>query len=133
MSFKVESPCSDPRLRLGSGALGGAVGPLIFPWCAARGGVPLVILPPPNRSFLAPCLAYIGEIREKDPDGWLTVLLAEVIPAPWWQNHLYNHRALIYDASYYLRPNQSHECLPFAWWNAPRWIWLGSGSLRLRF
>ena len=82
-------------MRLDSGALGGAVRPLIFPWCAARGGVPLVILPPPYRSFLAPCLAYIGEIREKDPDGWLTVLLAEVIPAKRWQNLLHNRRALI--------------------------------------
>ena len=37
------------------------------------------------------------------------------------------------DASYYLRPNQSHESLTFAWWNAPLPIWLRSGSLRLRF
>lgn len=55
-------------------------------WEVWGGGIPLVILPSPYRSFLVPCLAYIGEIREKDPDRWVTVILPEVIPVRWWQN-----------------------------------------------
>ena len=46
-------------------------------------GVPLVILPPLYRSMLVLCLAHNGEIREKDPDGLVTVLLPEVIPVRW--------------------------------------------------
>ncbi len=68
-------------------------------WEVWGGGIPLVILPSPYRSFLVPCLAYIGEVREKDPDGWVTVILPEVIPARWWQNLLHNQRALIIRAA----------------------------------
>jgi hypothetical protein len=68
-------------------------------WEVWGGGIPLVILPSPYRSFLGPCLAYIEEVREKDPDGWVTVILPEVIPARWWQNLLHNQRALIIRAA----------------------------------
>ena len=68
-------------------------------WEVWGDGVPLVILPSPYRSFLAPCLAYIRELREKNPDGWVTVLLPEVIPARWWQNLLHNQRALLIKGS----------------------------------
>lgn len=45
------------------------------------GGVPLVILSSPYRSFPVLCLAHIGEICEKDPDVWATVIPPEIIPA----------------------------------------------------
>ena len=72
-----------------------------------------MILSPPFRSFLVLCLAYIGEIREKDPDGWLTVLLAEVIPAPWWQNLLHNQRALIIRAAPLFKPGVIVTAVPY--------------------
>ena len=58
-----------------------------------------MILPSPYRSFVVPCPAYIVEIREKEPDGWVTVILPQVIPARWWQNLLHNQRALIIRAA----------------------------------
>jgi amino acid transporter len=82
-------------------------------WEVWGGGVPLVILPSPYRSFLVPCLAYIGEIREKDPDGWVTVILSEVIPARWWQNLLHNQRALIIRAALLFTPGVVVTTVPY--------------------
>ncbi len=82
-------------------------------WRAARGGVPLVILPSPYRSFLVPYLAYIGQIWEKDPDGWVTVLLLEVIPARWWQNLLHNQRALLIRAALLFKPAVIVTAVPY--------------------
>ena len=74
---------------------------------------PLVILPSPYRSFLAPCLAYIRELREKNPDGWVTVLLPEVIPAQWWQNLLHNQRALLIRAALLFTPGVIVTAVPY--------------------
>ena len=77
------------------------------------GGVPLVILPSPSRSLLVPSLAYIGQIRPKDPDGWITVVLSEVIPARWWQNRLHNHRALLLRAALLFKPGVIVTAVPY--------------------
>jgi len=82
-------------------------------WEVWGGGIPLVILPSPYRSFLVPCLAYIGEIREKDPNGWVTVILSEVIPARWWQNLLHNHRALLIRAALLFKPGVIVTAVPY--------------------
>lgn len=76
-------------------------------------GIPLVILPSPYRSFLAPCLAHIEEIRAKDPDGWVTVLLPEVVPARWWQNLLHHQRALIIRAALLFTPGVIVTAVPY--------------------
>jgi hypothetical protein len=60
---------------------------------------PLVILPSPYRSFLAPLLQYIESVRKDHPGGWVTVVLPEVIPAKFWQNLLHNQRALLIKAA----------------------------------
>ena len=62
-------------------------------------GLPLVILPSPYRSFLEPFLDYIEKVREENPGGWVTVALAEVLPARWWENLLHNQRALLIKAA----------------------------------
>ena len=72
-----------------------------------------MILPSPYRSFLVPCLAFIGEIREKDPDGWVTVLLPEVIPARWSQDLLHNQRALIIQAALLFKPGVIVTAVPY--------------------
>ena len=82
-------------------------------WEVWGGGIPLVILPSPYRSFLVPCLAYIGEIRKKDPDGWVTVILSEVIPARWWQNLLHNHRSLLIRAALLFKPGVIVTAVPY--------------------
>ena len=72
-----------------------------------------MILPSPYRSFLVPRLAYIEEIRAKDPDGWVTVILSEVIQARWWQNLLHNHRALIIRAALLFEPGAIVTAVPY--------------------
>ena len=62
-------------------------------------GLPLVILPSPYRSFLTPLLDYVETVREENPGGWVTVALAEVLPARWWENLLHNQHALLIKAA----------------------------------
>ena len=68
-------------------------------WEKWGAGLPLVILPSPYRSFLEPLLDYIEKVREENPGGWVTVALAEVLPARWWENLLHNQRALLIKAA----------------------------------
>jgi hypothetical protein len=58
-----------------------------------------VILPSPYRSFLEPLLDYIERVRQESPGGWVTVALAEVLPARWWETLLHNQRALLIKAA----------------------------------
>jgi amino acid transporter len=64
-------------------------------WAQWGCGVQLVVLPSPYRSVLATLLGYIEELLEKDPHGWVTVVIPEILPAKWWQNILHNQRALM--------------------------------------
>jgi amino acid transporter len=68
-------------------------------WGKWGAGVPLIILSSPYRTFLGPLLDYIESVRQEHPGGWVTVVLAEVIPAKWWQNLLHNQRALLIKAA----------------------------------
>jgi len=68
-------------------------------WDKWGNGVPLVVLPSPYRSFLAPMLDYIEDVRRQNPTAWITVVLPEVLPAIWWQNLLHNQRALLIKAA----------------------------------
>lgn len=61
-------------------------------------GLPLVVLPSPYRSVVGPLSDYIEELLQKD-DGWVTVVIPEVVPAHWWQNTLHNQRALMLKTS----------------------------------
>ncbi len=58
--------------------------------------VPLVILPSPYRSIIAPLLDYLDEDDRKHNDGTLAaVVLPEFIPARWWQALLHNQTSLM--------------------------------------
>ena len=67
--------------------------------------VPLVILPSPYRSIVAPFLEFLDRIDEQYNDGQLAaVVLPEWIPAKWWQSLLHNQTArLIRSALLYRR------------------------------
>ena len=67
--------------------------------------VPLVILPSPYRSIVAPFMEFLDKIDEQYNDGQLAaVVLPEWIPAKWWQSLLHNQRArLIRSALLYRR------------------------------
>jgi amino acid transporter len=64
-------------------------------WAQWGCGVHLVVLPSPYRSVLGALLDYIEELLQKDPDGWVTVVLPEILPARWWQHILHGQRALM--------------------------------------
>ena len=64
-------------------------------WAQWGCGVHLTVLPSPYRSVLRALLDYIEELLAKDPQGWVTVVIPEVLPARWWQNMLHNQRALM--------------------------------------
>ncbi|MGQ0809945.1 MAG: APC family permease [Nitrospiraceae bacterium] len=68
-------------------------------WAQWGCGVHLVVLPSPYRSVLRSLLDYIEEMLEKDPNGWVTVIIPEILPARWWQNVLHNQRALMLKAA----------------------------------
>ena len=58
-------------------------------------GLRLDILESPYRSLLEPLMDYIDRIREDHPDGYLTIVLPEFVPARWWHHLLHNQRALL--------------------------------------
>ena len=68
-------------------------------WAQWGCGVPLIVLPSPYRSVVGTLLEYIEEILEKNPEGWVTVVLPEILPARWWQHALHNQRALLLKAA----------------------------------
>lgn len=68
-------------------------------WAQWGGGIPLIVVPSPYRSILGSLLDYIEELRQQDPDCWITVVVPEILPARWWQNILHNQRALMLKAS----------------------------------
>ncbi len=64
-------------------------------WAQWGCGVDLTVLQSPYRSVLGALLDYIEELLAKDPRGWVTVVIPEILPARWWQNILHNQRALM--------------------------------------
>ncbi len=64
-------------------------------WAQWGCGVHLTVLPSPYRSVLKALLEYIEDLLQKYPDGWVTVVIPEILPARWWQNILHNQRALM--------------------------------------
>ena len=69
--------------------------------------IPLVVLESPYRSLTSPLLAYIDAIDQHNGDGNvpITVVLAEFIPAHWWQHLLHNQTALRLKLALFFRPN----------------------------
>jgi hypothetical protein len=82
-------------------------------WAQWGCGVHLVVLPSPYRSVLGSLLDYIEELLKKDPDGWVTVVLPEILPARWWQNILHNQRALMLKAAVLFKERVILTDVPF--------------------
>jgi amino acid transporter len=68
-------------------------------WAQWGCGVPLIVLPSPYRSVLRSLMDYIEDLLDKDTQGWVTVVIPEILPARWWQNILHNQRALMLKAA----------------------------------
>lgn len=82
-------------------------------WAQWGCGVHLVVLPSPYRSVLGSLLEYIEELLQKDPDGWVTVVIPEILPARWWQNILHNQRALMLKAALLFKERVILTDVPF--------------------
>jgi hypothetical protein len=63
-------------------------------WEHWAGGVPLLIIESPYRSFTEPLLNYIENLVDDDPETLVTVVLPEFVPRHWWQSLLHNQDAL---------------------------------------
>ncbi|MBI5846356.1 MAG: APC family permease [Nitrospirae bacterium] len=63
-------------------------------WDTLCMGVNLQILHSPYRSVTEPIIDYIESIREKYPEGVITVVLPEFVPTRWWHHLLHNQTAL---------------------------------------
>ena len=63
-------------------------------WEAWWPEVPMVVVPSPYRSIVAPFLKYLDETDQEHNDGQLaTVVLPEFVPGRWWQALLHNQTA----------------------------------------
>jgi hypothetical protein len=62
---------------------------------------------------LGSLLDYIEELLKKDPDGWVTVVIPEILPARWWQNILHNQRALMLKAALLFKERVILTDVPF--------------------
>ena len=82
-------------------------------WAQWGCGVPLIVLPSPYRSILRSLLGYIEELLHKNPDGWVTVVIPEILPARWWQNILHNQRALMLKAALLFKERVILTDVPF--------------------
>jgi amino acid transporter len=82
-------------------------------WAQWGCGVQLVVLPSPYRSVMVTLLDFIEDLLEKDPHGWVTVVIPEILPARWWQNILHNQRALMLKAALLFKDRVILTDVPF--------------------
>ena len=67
----------------------------------------------PERSLMEPLLEYIERVEAEHPEGYVTVVLPEFIPARWWQHLFHNQRALLIKGALLFRPNTVVTSVPF--------------------
>jgi amino acid transporter len=82
-------------------------------WETWGGRAQLVVLASPYRSLMEPLLDYIEQVETENPDGYVTVILPEFVPAQWWQHLLHNQRALLIKGALLFRPNTVVTSVPF--------------------
>ena len=64
-------------------------------WGKWASGMPLVVLRSPYRSIVGAFLDYLDHLHQQAPDGLITIILPEFVPARWWQHLLHNQTALL--------------------------------------
>jgi hypothetical protein len=82
-------------------------------WPRWSDGVPLVVLPSPYRSLMEPLLEYIEQVSSQEPEGYVTVVLPEFVPARWWHHLFHNQRALLIKGALLFRPRTVVTSVPF--------------------
>ena len=76
-------------------------------------GVPLVVLQSPYRSLMEPLLDYIERVSAERPEGYVTIVLPEFVPARWWHHLFHNQRALLIKGALLFKPNTVVTSVPF--------------------
>ena len=76
-------------------------------------GVPLVVLQSPYRSLMEPLLDYIERVSAEQPEGYVTIVLPEFVPARWWHHLFHNQRALLIKGALLFKPNTVVTSVPF--------------------
>ena len=82
-------------------------------WDIWERGVPLVILKSPYRSLMEPLLEYIDLIHHDQPDGYVTVVLPEFVPARWWHHLFHNQSALLIKGALLFKKHTIVTSVPF--------------------
>ena len=82
-------------------------------WKQWGNGVPLILLDSPFRSLMEPLLEYIEQVSSERPDGYITVVLPEFVPARWWHHLFHNQRALLIKGALLFKPNTVVTSVPF--------------------
>jgi amino acid transporter len=90
-----------------------ATGDLREAWQKWGDGVPLVLLDSPFRSLMEPLLEYIEQVSSERPDGYITIVLPEFVPARWWHHLFHNQRALLIKGALLFKPNTVVTSVPF--------------------
>ena len=74
-------------------------------WEESIPDVPIVIVESPYRALVAPFLAYVDAVDRAHPQGRITVVLPEFVPAHGWQSFLHNQPATRLRRAVSKRPN----------------------------
>jgi amino acid transporter len=82
-------------------------------WSRLDTPVCLVELESPYRSLMEPLLEYIEQVGVERPDGYITVVLPEFVPARWWHHLFHNQRALLIKGALLFKPNTVVTSVPF--------------------
>jgi len=82
-------------------------------WNRWGNGVPLIALDSPYRSLMEPLLEYIEQVATEEPDGYITIVLPEFVPARWWHHLFHNQRALLIKGALLFKPNTVVTSVPF--------------------
>ncbi len=82
-------------------------------WDVWERGVPLVVLDSPYRSLMEPLIDYIDLIHREQPDGYVTVVLPEFVPARWWHHFFHNQSALLIKGALLFKKHTIVTSVPF--------------------
>jgi len=82
-------------------------------------GVPvpkLTVVESPYRLIFRPILDFVGQIEQKNPDRYITVLIPELVELHWYHYFLHNQRATVLKTLLFVKGNQRITVLNVPWY-----------------
>jgi amino acid transporter len=74
-------------------------------WQIVYPEVPLTVLPSPYRSLLQPVLNFIDELKKREPERNITVVIGELTSDKWWHSLLHGNTGLMLKLALLSRPD----------------------------